>query len=269
MTKCGNISISLMDDSAHCGQCGNKCAVGKICKSGTCQTGTGATTCNAKEANTSKEALNCGQCGNTCPTDKTCKAGVCTASIDVGNTLVFGNYNGSPIQWYILDNDAVNHRLMLLAMDVLEERVYHTKEEAITWEQSSIRSWLNGYGSSENKQSEDYTSSNFIKSAFTDEEKAKIPKVTVVNDDNPQYGTPGGNNTQDYVFLLSINEVKTLLPSDNMCTKILCTTNWWLRSPGRNASCAANVGDSGSLYTGGNYVDVDRGGVRPALWLNY
>ena len=154
-----------------------------------------------------------------------------------------------------------------LAMDVLEKRTYHTKSEAITWEKSTIRSWLNGYGSSENKQGQNYTSDNFIDSAFTDEEKAKIPKVTVVNDDNPNYGTPGGNTTQDYVFLLSISEVNTLLPN-NMCTKIDCSSNWWLRSPGKSAYFAIPVYGDGDLDVIGNQVDSNNG-VRPALWLNY
>ena len=273
--QCNGIQTSLMDDSSNCGQCGKKCGVGQICQSGTCQSGTGATFCDGKSVNISNDFANCGQCGRT-TSHKICKDG---GFIDpyVGGTVSFGEYNSSPIEWYILDNDTVNHRLMLLAMDVLERRPYHTEREDITWEQSTIRSWLNGYGSSENKQSEDYTSNNFMKSAFTDEEKAKIPKVTVVNDDNPDYHTPGGNNTKDYVFLLSINEVNTLLPSyisaqDNMCTKIHCATiydDWWLRSPGDYAFIAAFVGSNGGLYAGGTPVYNDFICVRPALWLNY
>ena len=271
-TYCSGIQISTTIDSANCGQCGKKCGVGQICQSGTCQSGTGATYCDGKSVNTSNDFANCGQCGRTTP-HKICKDGD-IIDPSVGGTVYFGKYNSSPIEWYILDNDTVNHRLMLLAMDVLEKRPYHTKPEPITWEKSTIRSWLNGYGSSENNQGENYTSSNFMKSAFTDEEKAKIPKVTVVNDDNPQYGTPGGNNTQDYVFLLSINEVNTLLPpykssQDNMCTKIHCTTTWWLRSPGLVTDDAARVDEIGSLYTGG-LIGLDYTfGVRPALWLNY
>ena len=273
-TICDGKSVNTSNDSAHCGQCGKKCGVGQICKSSTCQSGTGATYCDGKSVNISNDFANCGQCGRT-TAHKMCKDG---GFIDpsVGGTVYFGKYNGSPIQWYILDNDTVNHRLMLLARDVLEMmQRYHTESETITWEQSTIRSWLNGYGSSENKQSEDYTSSNFIKSAFTDEEKAKIPKVTVVNDDNPQYNTPGGNNTLDYVFLLSINEVKTLLPpyvdpENNMCTKILCLgACWWLRSPGENSSLASFVDSAGGLGSHGIDVNLHGLGVRPALWLNY
>ena len=180
-------------------------------------------------------------------------------SPSVGSTITFGNYNGKPIEWYIMDKNPDQHLVMLLAMDVLERRPYHTEDEDITWEQSTIRSWLNN---------------DFFESAFTSEEKAKIPKVTVINDGNPDFDTIGGNNTQDYVFLLSINEVKTFLPSyisadDNMCTKIRCTGEWWLRSPGHNIDNAALVSIDGALGTYGLSVYYDFIGVRPALWMNY
>ena len=271
-TYCDGISINTSNDSANCGQCGKMCGVGQICQSGTCQTGMGSTYCDGISINTSYDFANCGQCGRTA-THKLCKDGEFTDP-SVGGTVSFGMYNSSPIEWYILDNDTVNHRLMLLAMDLLEKRPYHTQIVAITWEQSTIRSWLNGYGSSENKQSEDYTSNNFMKSAFTDEEKAKIPKVTIVNDNNPQYNTRGGTNTQDYVFLLSINEVKTLLPlyvdeQNNMCAKIHCIAYWWLRSPGYDTDNAASVSYDGTLDAYGGSVGSNDIGVRPALWLNH
>jgi hypothetical protein len=39
---------------------------------------------------------------------------------------------------------------------------------------------------------------------------------------------------------------------------------WWLRSPGNNASNAANVNTDGSVNTNGNNVNNDTNGVRPA-----
>jgi hypothetical protein len=92
----------------------------------------------------------------------------------VGGTIAFGNYNGSPIQWYILDDDTANHRVMLLAMNILEKRAYNTSLSSITWEKSTIRSWLNGYDSTYNTYGTDYTSDNFINKAFTITERAKI-----------------------------------------------------------------------------------------------
>ena len=278
-TGCDGESINTSKDSAHCGQCGNKCAAGKICQSGTCATGTGATVCDGKVANTT-ESLNCGQCGNTCSTDKTCKAGVCSTGIGIGDTIVFGNYYGSPIQWYILDKDTANHRVMLVSMDIVELKIpYHIEYEDVTWAESTIRSWLNGYGKSDNIQSQDYTSSNFISRAFTSEERSRILSVQIVNANNPNFGTPGGVNTTDKVFLLSIDEVEPLLglTGRDLCSKIHCLSDsWWLRSPGSSPTKAAIVDYEGYLLSGGNLVNSTDGSyqltfisVRPALWLNY
>ena len=44
------------------------------------------------------------------------------------------------------------------------------------------------------------------------------------------------------------------------------TTWWWLRSPGNNRRNAAHVDYDGSLIP--RSVSVDRGCVRPALWVN-
>ena len=43
---------------------------------------------------------------------------------------------------------------------------------------------------------------------------------------------------------------------------------WWLRSPGYFGYDAANVGDGGLVDVGGDSVNRNSGGVRPALWLN-
>ena len=48
----------------------------------------------------------------------------------------------------------------------------------------------------------------FIAEAFSASEKSAIPTVTLSNPDNPNYGTEGGNDTQDQVFLLSLEELQ-------------------------------------------------------------
>lgn len=202
--------------------------------------------------------------GNIC-SEEPCSGEDCS----VGDTIPFGNYNNSTIQWYVLDKDATNHRLMLLAMTGVVKKKYNEVFEAITWENSTIRSWLNGYGSSKNKQGIDYTTDNFILNAFTSEERAKIPLVTIENPDNPQHGTDGGNNTEDYVFLLSIIDVENLLGITSvMCSKIDCTSYWWLRSPGKNKDDASYVDTEGIMDSEGNDVNGLHP-IRPALWINY
>ena len=186
----------------------------------------------------------------------------------VGDTIVFGKYaiygerDASPIEWYVLKNDTANHRVMLLAMDVVEAGPYHKPGEAFTWADSMARAWLNGY---DIPRLGVYSGGSFITKAFTNKERSRIAELTVVNENNPQYGTPGGVNTQDKVFLLSIAEVQNLLGED-ICTKIHCKIQWYLRSPGESNKEVAYVGaTSGSLVMDGGTL----GGFRPALWLNY
>ncbi len=94
---------------------------------------------------------------------------------------------------------------------------------------------------------------------------------------------PGGNNTTDKVFLLSIDEVKKYFHSDE-ARKVKATAYakaqgayvnsdngnswWWLRSPGYITGRAAYVLTYGSIYYNGDYVDNSFGTVRPALWIN-
>ena len=267
-TVCNGITVNILNDSANCGRCGEKCAVGHMCLNGACLPGIGETFCDGSAVNTSNDPANCGQCGRTAAL-QICKDGDFIPP-SAGEIVTFGNYNGAPIQWYVLDNDTINHRIMVLAMDTLEKRPYNTERVNTIWAESTLRSWLNGYSAGENKQGEDYTSSNFISTSFTNEERAWIVQTTVVNEDNSEKGTRGGMNTWDWVFLLSISEVNTLLGKKNedICSKIHCNSSWWLRTLGGSVFDAASVNNGGNIDYSGMGVDSDLG-VRPALWLNY
>lgn len=109
-----------------------------------------------------------------------------------------------PIKWRVLNrkgNDA-----LLLADVTLDDQEYNTNGIGVTWETSSMRSWLNGYGASVNQPKTDYSRKNFINSAFTSTQRNAIKTTNVVNNNNIHGGT-GGKNTSDKVFLLSDSEV--------------------------------------------------------------
>ena len=100
-----------------------------------------------------------------------------------------------PIKWRVLNrngNDA-----FLLADVALDDQEYNTSNEGVTWETSSMRSWLNGYGASVNQPKTDYSRKNFINSAFTSTQRSAIKTTSVVNNNNLVYETAGGNNTFD------------------------------------------------------------------------
>lgn len=182
-----------------------------------------------------------------------------------------------PIQWRVLSN--TNGELFVLAEKILDSRAYNQDNSDVTWETCSLRSWLNN---------------DFFNAAFTSTEQSKIETSTVINDDNPWYGTEGGNNTNDKLYLLSYAEAMNpaygfnssysaydtarraqgsdyakshgLYVSTN--SSYLGNSYWWLRTSGINQSDACNVYSDG--YVNGNGYDVDGTtvGVRPAFKIH-
>lgn len=206
-----------------------------------------------------------------------------------GNIVTFGQYeqdadetNGSEaIEWIVLDYDEANHKSLLLSRYGLDAQPYNTELVDITWEQCTLRTWLNG---------------TFLNKAFTAGEQKEILLTNVDNGSSQgysEYGASGGNNTQDKIFLLSCAEANkyfsvTSDDRNNMKSRVAPTAYaseqgawtsdeyktadgsaagwWWLRSPGYSQRIAATVHHDGSLVF--SNVDDDSGCVRPAMWIN-
>ena len=198
-----------------------------------------------------------------------------------------------PIKWRVLSVNG--SEAFLLADKALDDKQYHTKYESVTWEGSTIRSWLNGYNASANIQNQDYSSGNFIDTAFGTSEKQAIKETYVKNKDDLEWDTDGGNNTYDKVFLLSGSEVyndkygficisyethETNSACSSVYAKAMGTYSgifdsdiyagncwWWLRSPGYNSHYADGVDYDGIVYRCSMVNNPSRG-VRPVLNLN-
>ena len=101
----------------------------------------------------------------------------------IGEIIKFGKYD-----WRVLD--VQDGRALLLSEKLIgENRDY----DGSTWEKSgSLRKF--------------YLNRIFLES-FTDEEKGRITETKVINPGNLWFNTPGGNDTLDKVFLLSLEEV--------------------------------------------------------------
>lgn len=99
-----------------------------------------------------------------------------------------------------------------------------------TWEISNDRLYFN----------------NQFYGGFLEEERKLILKTVVSTPDNPVYGTEGGNDTEDYLFLLSIQEVEQYFPTSDELKDFVegChngADGGWLRSPGENQRKRAYV----------------------------
>jgi hypothetical protein len=212
--------------------------------------------------------------------------------VDSSTNANDGWYKYEPIAWRVLENASEN--LLLLAEKAIDVKPYNETRVSMTWEKSTARSWLNGYNASENTNGKDFSDAgnNFIGTAFTSAEQAKIVSTTITNPDtsgtyqDSGYTTPGGNPTTDKIFYLKLDDAKDTLPfsatyfvNDN-ARKAAATSyaialgayvyggvSWWLRSPGRADNLAANVAFDGSLLTNGSYVDYTTLAVRPAFYL--
>ena len=212
------------------------------------------------------------------------------------NSTDYHYFKYEPIKWRVLHTDG---KQALLQSDVvLDLQKYHTANESVTWETSTVRSWLNGYGAGSNQQSTDYSRKNFIDNAFTDSEQEAVVDSLLENLDSLEGWAEGGNNTTDKIFLLSESEVwnteaaksygfvkargiqdegrfrkssvyaQAMGISSVTIDNYIGNCNWWLRSPGQISEFAMSVYHDGSVVWRGDAVDNDRNGICPALNLN-
>lgn len=200
-----------------------------------------------------------------------------------------------PIMWRVLK---VSGNTALVVADVaLDNQRYNANETSVTWETSSIRSWLNGYGAASNESGTDFVGKGFVNIAFSSDERSAILQSNVINADNAEYRTSGGNNTSDKIFLLSEADTYgsggvshgfasgSSTRDEARCCKSTDYTRamgaftvgsgayegncyWWLRSPGEDDRCAVSVECVGHVVRDGDYVDYDRIAVRPAFNLD-
>ena len=198
-----------------------------------------------------------------------CTVNLESTALNIGDLITFGAY-----QWQVLD--IKEGKALLITKNIIEQRQYHASNTSVTWSNCDLRSYLNN--------------AFLNSSAFSNTDRTRITLVTNTNENNQWYGTSGGGNTNDRIFLLSLAEVVQYFgdsgqlahrPSgssydinDQYNGNRVATFNgtavkWWLRSPGDVTNYAATVSSNGNIYVDGRFVgDYDGGGVRPALWLN-
>lgn len=214
--------------------------------------------------------------------------------VDEMDTITFGSYPQSdisgdkkePIEWLVLEKN--DKEMLLLSKYILDCKCYNDEQKDVTWETCTLRKWSN---------------STFYNKAFSGKEKKKIIKSNVVNKDNSECGTSGGNDTKDYVYSLSIEECRKYFGNGDtnkrLATKgtkyaknvdnhgnnlwVSDATEWdggnsgfWLRSPGDFQDFAAVVRTDGSVNTfggsvgtNGDFVVSGNGGLRPLVRVKY
>lgn len=169
-----------------------------------------------------------------------------------------GEMEGEPIEWIVLE--ASDNHAVLISSDIIVNRAFHDWNKDVTWEECTLRKWLND---------------EFYDQFFSDEEKSYILDMERMGMRNPKYGTRADYRVKDKISLLDIGELTKYrtreianLAGRQSTGKMVARMNgldWWLRTPGFTLSFAANVGRR--LHYGGLRVDDPNCGVRPVMMI--
>ena len=201
-----------------------------------------------------------------------------------------------PIRWRVIALEGGDACLM--ADRLLDCQPYHAQDGPVSWETSTVRSWLNGYPAEENSAGIDYRGKGFLDTAFTPQEREAVLQTRVENRPNGQYGTDCGRDTEDFIFLLSNDEV---FSSDTAARNgffagsghddpakrfrstmyAKCRGSWWssvngymgnsfwfMRTNGYTRDSVTYICDFGYIYQRGTISTCEDAGVLPALWID-
>jgi len=201
----------------------------------------------------------------------------------VQDFVFFGSYeqdgniaNGNePIEWIVLEKQ--NGKILLLSRYGLDVQRYSDQTDEASWENSLIRTWLNG---------------TFMDDAFNKEDLNEILQTTLLNSPNiegkeneevSEEVDPDGKQTislqktRDRVFLLNDQELETYLPEggSRKCSIGAYVSekgvknnevSWWLRSNDAEKAGTAQAvsGSDGSIE---DLIVESQSVVRPAVWV--
>ena len=203
-------------------------------------------------------------------------------NVEAGDVICLGRFpqsddpsaDAEPIEWIVLDTD--RKKAMLISRYGLAAKTFDEMGGIVTWDNCTLRAWLN---------------SSFYDSAFTDEERSHLETVDVPAEYSPYGSVDPGDDTQDKVFLLSVDESARYFSNDSarICLPVKKAVKngawvrkepgkgcgacrWWLRTPGALPNFAAIVDTDGSIDTDGVYVDLrsltdQQFAVRPVVLL--
>jgi len=190
----------------------------------------------------------------------------------------FGEYD-----WLVLEKQ--NGKALIISEQIIEKRGYHPTKTEITWAECELRSYLN----------------NKFYNSFSESDKAQIRLTKVINTPQTWHGTDSGADTDDYIFLLSMDEVVKYFGDSgdwaarkgwwasleglwlgNGFGQIFfdqyniariakdtngASTSWRTRSLGRLSIYTIIVDQSGACNITGWSGQSDEG-IRPAMWVN-
>ena len=153
--------------------------------------------------------------------------------------MLYGQY-----KWLIVDKKG--SKFLMVKSEPVSGYPYNDRDMDVTWEESTIRAFLN---------------SEFMDMAFYPEMKETFVDAKITVADNEKYNTKGRKSTTDKIFLLNANQAEKY---KSMLSNFL--RDWWLIGPGGTQNTAQFV-SYGNVMDYGYCVNTTKINIRPAFWL--
>ncbi|MBR5800441.1 MAG: hypothetical protein IKY23_10325 [Lachnospiraceae bacterium] len=176
------------------------------------------------------------------------------------------------LKWIVLQQK--EDKALVIVRDCIDweffdgSNTFFEPAKPMTWEKSYLRKYLNR---------------EFFEKAFSETEKKSVLTTVVRAENNSEYATLGGNDTEDKIFLLSVSEVNKYFMEkdfDARAEMFMIDENhgkmeiesfwhkWWTRTPGEEQNMMSVVNEIGQINLEGIDVDADEIGIRPAMWVD-
>lgn len=164
------------------------------------------------------------------------------AEVKTGGVVTFGHD-----EWMVLERK--DGKALLAKYMADNKHPYHDKKENVTWEKCSLRQYLNG---------------EFLNEYFSEEERAVIEETIVPCQNNAEFGTDGGEDTLDKVFLMDESQYEKYKKKLKDKSKTMR-----LRTPGKDATSTTYVSALKEIVTYGFPVEQNGACIRPVMWVKY
>lgn len=171
--------------------------------------------------------------------------------------ITFGSFCNKPLIWEVLSYDPSNESALVISKYGITCRPYHQHDELTSWEECSLRKWMNGL---------------FFDKSFNTSEKNRIITSHVPAEVVVGHELYPGNDTNDKIYILSINEYQSYYQHISQWRCFLLEAprikrQCWLRNYGADRGRAAFIGRSGRIHEGGSLITSARNTIRPVMLI--
>lgn len=198
-------------------------------------------------------------------------------------------FRWEPVKWRVLEADDATATALVVSDVALDGQKFNHTSSSATWETCTLRGWLQRM---------------FLSSCLTTAEQGAVVQQELANIGNSTYGTSGGANTADAIFLLAESDVwsgegamrhgfatsggaydearrcrtsdyahamgasRALPPTAGGPDYYSGNCDWWLRTRGRYENYACFTLSSGKVNCFGDDQNRDNNAVRPAMRIS-